>query len=306
MSGWSGDARERVALVTGAGHGIGAATARRLAGEGWQVAVVDLDHGAAAAVAESCGSGAVAFAADITDQASLDAAVAGAVERFGRLDLCFANAGTATEGTLRHTDPEVFAVQVNVNLTGTFRTVRACLPHLIESKGYFLLNASASAIGAPPGLGAYGASKAGVESLGDTLRREVRHLGVDVGVVYLLFVSTDMVEGTEAHGEIFKTMRASFRGPLGKSMPVDRAAAIIGRGIDRRSRRVVAPRLIGALYRLRGLVPSALERDMLKMAPAVEAATVREVAAKGEAGVVRTDTEATRAVAAAVARRKDG
>ena len=126
------------------------------------------------------------------------------VERFGGIDLCFANAGVATEGTIRHTEPEVFAVQVDVNLIGTYRTVHACLPHLIASRGYMLLNASASAIGAPPGLGAYGASKAGVESLGDTLRREVKYLGVDVGVVYLLFIATDMVEGAEEHGEIFR------------------------------------------------------------------------------------------------------
>ena len=297
MSAWS-QGTPRTAFITGAGSGIGAATAERLAAQGWRLALVDLDEAAAEATAERCGSQAVFVRADITDSESLDAAVAGAVERFGGIDLCFANAGIATEGTMRHTPPEVFAVQVDVNLVGTYRTIQACLPHLIASKGYMLINASGSSIAAPPGLGAYGASKAGVESLGDTLRREVKHLGVDVGVVYLLFVATDMVEGAESHGEIFKTMRGNFAGPLGKTISVNAAVAQIDNGIERRSRRILAPRAImSALYRLRGIAPAAIERDMVKMAPAVEEATLREIAAKGERAGVRTDTAATAAAA---------
>ena len=292
------------ALITGAGSGIGAATAERLAAEGWQVALVDLDLAAAQEVALRIGEGAAAFAADITDQASVDAAVAAAVERFGGIDLVFANAGIATEGSLRHIDPAVFAVQVDVNLTGTFRTVHACLPHLIASRGYLLINASASAVAAPPGLGAYGASKGGVENLGDTLRRELRHLGVDVGVVYLLWVSTDLVEGAEAHGQIFRTVRSSFTGPLSKSMPVAKAADAIARGIRKRARRITAPRYIGVLYRLRGVGQGVLERDMFKMAPTIDEVTARDIAEKGIEGAVRTDTAANAAATAAIKERK--
>jgi NAD(P)-dependent dehydrogenase (short-subunit alcohol dehydrogenase family) len=294
----------RTAFVTGAGSGIGAATAERLAKAGWRLALVDLDESNAKSTAERCGGEAAAFGADITDGESLGAAVGATVERFGGIDLCFANAGIAVEGTLRHTDPEVFAVQVEVNLVGTYRTVHACLPHLIASKGYMLLNASASAIAAPPGLGAYGASKAGVENLGDTLRREVGYLGVDVGVVYLLFVSTDMVEGAESHGEIFKTMRASLSGPLRKPIPASVAADAIAKGVENRSRRVTAPGILKGLFRARGLAPSVLERDMVKMAQAVEEATAREMEAKGLAGAVRTDTPANAAAAKAIERRR--
>ena len=255
MTAWPSIA-PRTAFITGAGSGIGAATAERLAQKGWRLALVDLDEAKAQATAQRCGGEAIAFGADITDSESLSAAVDGTVERFGGIDLCFANAGIATEGTFRHTEPEVFAVQVDVNLVGTYRTVHACLPHLIASKGYMLLNASASAIGAPPGLGAYGASKAGVENLGDTLRREIKYLGVDVGVVYLLFIATDMVEGAEQHGEIFKAMRENFAGPLNKLLPVSEAVDAIERGIERRARRVTAPKgVMGALFRARGLAP---------------------------------------------------
>lgn len=304
MATWPGSP-PRTAFITGAGSGIGAATAERLAGQGWKLALVDLDEANVQATAARCGADAAAFGADITDSESLAAAVDATVELFGGIDLCFANAGIATEGTIRHTEPEVFAVQVDVNLVGTYRTVHACLPHLIASKGYMLLNASASAIAAPPGLGAYGASKAGVESLGDTLRREVKHLGVDVGVVYLLFIATDMVEGAEAHGEIFKAMRANFSGPLGKLLPVSDAVDAIERGVAKRARRVTAPRgLLGSLFRARGLAPSVLERDMVKMAPAIEEAAGRERAAKGEQAGLRTDTAATAAATRAIEERQ--
>ncbi|MDX6587207.1 MAG: hypothetical protein QOI31_1680 [Solirubrobacterales bacterium] len=268
------------------------------------MALVDLDKAKAQATADRCRGNAVAFGADITDSEGLGRAVDATVERFGGIDLCFANAGIATEGTLRHTEPEVFAVQVDVNLVGTYRTVHACLPHLIASKGYMLLNASASAIGAPPGLGAYGASKAGVENLGDTLRREVRHLGVDVGVVYLLFIATDLVEGAEEHGEIFKAMRANFAGPLNKLLPVSDAVDGIEKGIEKRARRVSVPKgLMGALFRARGIAPGLIERDMIKMAPAIEEATVRERAARGEKAGLRTDTAATAAAAKEIEKR---
>ncbi len=305
MARWQG-AEPRTAVVTGAASGIGAATAERLAAEGWQLALLDIDLAAAEAVATRCGSSAAAFETDITSQKSVDAAVAAAVARFGGIDLCFANAGIATEGSLRFTDPEVFAVQVDVNLTGTFRTVKACLPHVLDSRGYILINASASSIAAPPGLGAYGSSKAGVEGLGDVLRRELRHLGVDVGVVYLLFVGTDMVEGAESHGRMFGTIRSSFTGPLSNVIPVERAVYAIVRGIAKRSRRIVAPRIVGALFRLRGVAPAILERDMMRMAAAVEEATLADQASRdAPAAGMRTDTAANAAAAAAVDRRSD-
>lgn len=303
MGSWTKAARERAAFITGGGNGIGAATAEELAARGWSVAVADLDAGAARAVAERCGERALALEADVTDTDSVEAAVAAAVERFGGIDLCFANAGIATEGTLRHTHPDVFAIQVDVNLNGAFRTVRACLPHVIDARGYVLVNASASALAAPPGLGAYGASKAGAESLGDTLRREVRHLGVDVGVVYLLWVGTDMVRGAERQGEVWGAIRGSFRGPLSRVMPVRKATDAIVRGIERRARRVAAPPYIGLLYRIRGLAPSLFERDMVRMAPAVDAASERQLRDGGREGAVRTDTLATAAAARAVRRR---
>jgi NAD(P)-dependent dehydrogenase (short-subunit alcohol dehydrogenase family) len=292
-----------VALITGAAHGLGAGTAEALAARGWSVALVDLDLAAGEAVATRIGGRAAAFAADITDSAALDAAVCGAVERFGGIDCCFANAGIASGGAMRHADPEVFAVNVEVNLIGAFRTVRACLPRLVESRGYALLNASASALMAPPGLGAYGASKAGVESLGDTLRREVAHLGVDVGVLYLLWVDTDMVTGSEEKIEAFAKLRGAMRGPMARTMPRERAIGTIVAAIEGRRRRAMAPRWLNAVYRLRGFAGRPVERDMLEMAPLVDEVTAAEASKRGVEGALRTDTPAGAAAARAVAER---
>jgi NAD(P)-dependent dehydrogenase (short-subunit alcohol dehydrogenase family) len=293
----------RVALVTGAGHGIGGGTAAALAARGWSVALVDVDLAAAEAVAARCGERAVAFGADITDSVAVEAAVAGAVERFGGLDCCFANAGIATGGAMRHLDPEVFAVQIDVNLTGAFRTVRACLSHLVDSRGYVLLNASASALMAPPGLGAYGASKAAVESMGDTLRRELSHLGVDVGVLYLLWVDTDMVVGGERESAIFAKVREGMRGPLAGTMTQEHAVEVILSGIDGRRRRVMAPRWLQAFHRLRGLIGTAVERDQLALAPLVDEATAAELRERGFEGSIRVDTPGGAAAAEAVSER---
>ena len=173
----------------------------------------------------------------------------------GGIDVCISNAGIAAAGALRHLDPDVLAAQLNVNLTGNWRVIHACLPHVVARRGYVLGVASLAAIVAPLGIGAYGASKAGLEQLLNVLRIEVRHLGVDVGVAYFSWIDTDMVRGAESHHPGFAAMRKGLRGPAGRTLPVGDAADAIVRGVERRSRRVVAPGFVGALYRLRGLVP---------------------------------------------------
>jgi NAD(P)-dependent dehydrogenase (short-subunit alcohol dehydrogenase family) len=133
------------------------------------------------------------FEADVTDQDQVNAAVQGAVERFGGIDVVVANAGVAPNGTVASVDPDAFTRTIEVNLLGVFRTVRATLPHVTARKGYFLLISSASALVHTPLMSAYTASKAGVEAFGDALRGELAHTGTRVGVAYFSFLDTDMV-----------------------------------------------------------------------------------------------------------------
>jgi len=291
-----------VALITGAANGIGAGLARRLGEMGYRVALVDVDHDAARTVAEEIGESALPLGADITDMASLESAVDATVQRFGGIDLAVANAGFATAGSLRHLDLDAFDAQIRVNLGGTYRTVRACLPALEESKGYLVINASLSAIQAPPGLGAYGASKAAAETLGDVLRIELADLGIDVGVAYFAWIGTDLLTGGEREQPAFRVLRESMRWPLKKVIPVDEAVEALVRGIGRRSDRIMAPGVVRPLYRLRGILGPMVAPQLRKVAPDVDSATVEAIAEKGLGGVIR-DTAAGEAAARSVGRR---
>jgi NAD(P)-dependent dehydrogenase (short-subunit alcohol dehydrogenase family) len=268
-----------VAVVTGAARGIGLETARRLSAS-HRVALLDLDEEGVERAAAELGD-AVAAGCDITNAGSVAAAVEQVVGECGGIDVCISNAGIATAGALRQLDPDVLAAQVNVNLVGNWRLIHACLPHVIERRGYVLGVASVAALLAPPGLGAYGASKAGLEQLLNVLRLEVRHLGVDVGVAYFLWIDTEMVRGADRRHPGFQAMRQSLRGPAGKTLPVAAAADAIVRGVEQRSPRVFAPRSVSVLYRLRGLLAELFGREAGKVAPDLDRYTAEMVAERG-------------------------
>jgi NAD(P)-dependent dehydrogenase (short-subunit alcohol dehydrogenase family) len=267
------------AVVTGAARGIGLETARRLAST-HRVALLDLDAEGIERAAEGLGD-AVWAPCDITDADAVAAAIEQVVSECGGIDVCISNAGIATAGALRQLDPDVVDAQINVNLIGNWRVIHASLPHVIARRGYVLGVASLAAIVPPLGLGAYGASKSGLEQLLNVLRIEVAHLGVDVGVAYFSWIDTDMVRGAEVQHPGFAAMRKGLRGPAGKTLPVADAAEAIVRGVERRSRRVVAPGFVGALYRLRGLIPELVDRQATKIAPEVDRFTAEMVAERG-------------------------
>ncbi len=241
----------RRVLITGAARGIGAGAARRLHERGARVALAGLEPELLERVAAECG-GAPWFECDVTARAQVEDAVAGAVERLGGLDVAVANAGVAGQLPLIGGDPEIFERIVAVNLLGVYYTLRAAGPHLAHPRGYALAIASLAAAVHAPMLGAYSASKAGVEALGDTLRIELHGSGARAGVAYFGFIDTDMV----SRG--FQT-RAAAQASTGRraiTRPVPLALAIdaIERGVLRRSRRVTAPGWVGVVLPLRMLL----------------------------------------------------
>ena len=293
-----------VAVITGAARGIGLETARQLSAT-HRVALLDRDAPGAERAAAEIGGDAVHAACDITDAAAVAGAVADVVERCGGIDVAIANAGIATAGSLRHLDPDVLALQLDVNLVGNWRFVHACLPHVIERRGYVLGVASAAAIVAPAGIGFYAASKAGFEHLLNVLRIEVSHLGVDVGIAFFSWIDTDMVRGTTTHHPAFARMRSEIRGPAGRTLPVSAAGAAIADAVAHRRRTVVAPRFVRIIYVLRGLIGPLVERDSRRRATTVDRATAELVADRGpfDAAMRPGDTGA-RTPAAAHERRR--
>jgi NAD(P)-dependent dehydrogenase (short-subunit alcohol dehydrogenase family) len=192
-----------------------------------------------------------------------------------------ANAGVATQGLLRHVEPDRFAQQIDVNLVGTFRTVHAAAPHLVERRGYLLIVASVAAILHGPVLGAYSASKAGTEALADALRVELRHLGVDVGCAYFSWIATDMVRGGD-EAPAFLRLRESMKGPFKQTYPVEAAADAVVAGVERRRRIVVAPRWVRAFLPLRGVLQRTQERDLFPIMPELEQIDAADRAQRGE------------------------
>jgi NAD(P)-dependent dehydrogenase (short-subunit alcohol dehydrogenase family) len=247
----------RRVLITGAARGIGAATARRLHARGAQVVLAGIEPDVLARTAADCGD-ALAVVCDVRDREQVEAAVEAAVEHLHGLDVVVANAGVAAQLPLVGGDPDVFERTIEVNLLGVYYTLRAAGQHIAHPQGYALAISSLAAAVHPPLLGAYSASKAGVEALADSLRIELAPSGARVGVAYFAELDTDMVRqgfGTAA------AKRMSEIGPAGRRRvaPLDAGIDAIERGIARRARHVVAPRWVALLLPLRMLAQRVVE-----------------------------------------------
>ncbi len=256
--------RGQVVLITGAARGIGAETARVLARRGARLSLVGMEPDRLRALADELNGGGadasgsspthVWFAADVTDQAAIDAAVAGTVEALGGIDVVVANAGISNIGTVALGAPDALVRTIDVNLNGVVRTVSAALPHVIERKGYVLVVASLASFTVLPGMAAYCASKAGAEAFANVLRLEVAHRGVKVGSAHPGWIDTDLVRDIEADLGSFKATRSDLPGPLGATTSVQECATAFADGITKRKRRVYVPRSVGVIQALRTLV----------------------------------------------------
>jgi NAD(P)-dependent dehydrogenase (short-subunit alcohol dehydrogenase family) len=245
----------RRVLITGGARGIGAAVARRLHSRGARVALAGLEPEQLEATAAECG-GAPWFECDVTDRGRVNDVVEEAVGSLGGLDVVMANAGVAAQMPLVGGDESVWDLTVAVNLGGVFNTLRAAAPHVSHPDGYALAVASLAAAVHLPLMAPYCASKAGVEALGDALRVELRSTGAKVGVAYFAEIDTDMT----SRG--FATSAAKYLtrgGALGGVAPLSAAVDAVERGIARRSRKVFAPRWVGAALPARAAVQRVVE-----------------------------------------------
>jgi NAD(P)-dependent dehydrogenase (short-subunit alcohol dehydrogenase family) len=253
------DLRGRVVLITGPARGIGAATARDLAARGARLALVGLEPEKLAALAEELGPNAAWWEADVADAAALGAAVDAAAERFGGIDVAMANAGIYRHGTVASIEVADFERTLEVNLLGVWRTARAALPHLLASRGYLLICSSLAAAVHSPLMAAYSTTKAGVEAFGNSLRGEVAHRGVGVGVAYFSFIDTDMTTEAFSHPST-EGIRDGIGARFTRPLPVRYASRAVVRGMERRARRVVVPRSLTPLVLAPGLFTPVLER----------------------------------------------
>ena len=256
---------DRVCLVTGAGRGIGLATARELVGRGARgVVLVDVSEDELGGAAAEIGDRALAFAADVTDPEAMAGAVSAAREHFGALDVVVANAGIERVGTVRTQPAEEFERVIEVNLLGVYRTLAPAIDPVVERRGHLLAVSSVAATVAWPLGVAYGASKSGVESLMRGLRAELVDTGATAGAAYFGYIDTPMMERARRHPAVEHTFTRSSRWAQRPNPPEAAARAIVD-GIERRKARVWTPRQVRRLLLLRGLIHVVEDRFVRRL-----------------------------------------
>jgi NAD(P)-dependent dehydrogenase (short-subunit alcohol dehydrogenase family) len=250
--------RGRRVLITGAARGIGAALAVRLHERGARVGLLGLESEGLEGVARRAGD-APWRPCDVADRAQVDAGVRAIATALGGLDVVVANAGVAAQLPLVGGDPAIFERTLGVNVLGTYYTLRAAGALVSHPRGYALAVASLAAALHLPLMGAYCASKAAVEALGNALRIELRPTGARVGVAYFAEIDTDMTArgfGTRA------AALAPSTGPFTKVAPLETAIAALERGIERRARTIAAPGFVGPLLPVRSVVQRVIDLRM--------------------------------------------
>jgi len=200
--------RDMVAVITGAGNGIGLAIATELVARGARVAIADIDAGRAREAAASLDDAARGYGCDVTDAAALEALAGAVIRDFGGVDIVFANAGVCIGGALLDADPREDEWLYDVNVHGAIRTVRAFMPALrarAEEKGAarIVLTGSENSVGLPT-LGPssiYTSTKHAILGIADALRRDLEGAGVAVSLFCPGLTATRIWNGRAARQE---------------------------------------------------------------------------------------------------------
>lgn len=187
---------DKVIVITGSTGGLGRAAAQALCAKGARLALLDLNLDTVKAQAEELGGSEVAAAweANVRSMQSLQSAMDGVAEHFGGIDVVIAAAGVAVTVPMEAQDGDDFDRTLDINLNGVWRTFKIGLQHVRKRQGYLLAISSMAAFVNAPLNAHYAASKAGVLAMCNSLRLEVKHLGVGIGTLHPTFFKTPMMD----------------------------------------------------------------------------------------------------------------
>lgn len=228
-----------VVLITGASSGIGAALARELGREGARLVLMArrrerLD--VLCAELAAAGTSAVTHVGDVTRRADLDAAVALAVERYGRLDMTVANAGFGVVGTIETLEVEDYRRQFETNVFGVLETVKACLPELHKTRGRLVLVGSVAGYISTPRASPYSMSKFAIRALALALAPELAPRGVTVTLISPGFIASEI---RQVDNRGVRHAHAREPVPAWLLMPAEVAARKIATAAYRRRREAI-------------------------------------------------------------------
>ena len=218
----------KTALITGGNSGIGLATARLFVAEGAKVTITGRNTETLDEAAKELGPNAFAVAADATDVAATQAAIKQAAEKFGKLDILFANAGIPGDTPLGATSLEAFEKVIRTNITSVFFTVQSALPYLNDGAS-IILNGSVISVLGNPGYSAYAASKAGVRAMARVMASELSPRGIRVNVVAPGAARTPIWKGRAPTDDAFAALekRIAMTTPLGRIAEADHIAKTV-------------------------------------------------------------------------------
>jgi NAD(P)-dependent dehydrogenase (short-subunit alcohol dehydrogenase family) len=224
----SGRLANKTALITGGNSGIGLATARLFVAEGARVIITGRNQATLEAAGKELGPNALAVVADATDIAATEAAIKKGVDKFGRLDIVFANAGIPGQTPLGGTTLSAFENVIRTNITAVFFTVQAAASHMNDG-GSIILNGSVISVLGNPGWSAYAASKAGVRAMARVMASELSPRGIRVNVVAPGAAKTPIWNGAAPSADAFKVLenRISKSTPLGRMGEADHIAKTV-------------------------------------------------------------------------------
>lgn len=257
----------KVVLITGAGRGLGAATASTLAQRGAHVVVADIDQDSAQRVVATLPNArGLALTCDVTQPDSVTEAVSRTTDEFGGIDVVIANAGIMGRGaTMRALGPGEVGQVMSVNVAGVVNTVSAAMESVISRRGQIVLISSVFAFLNGAGVIPYAMSKAAVEQLGRGLNVELARHGASTMTAYFSLIDTDMIRSgldADPHAQALVGAMPEF---VGKRIAPEAAATAIVDGIEGRKSAIMIPKHWSPISALRGvagpLVDTRLARD---------------------------------------------
>ena len=243
MAASDGPLEGRVAFITGAARGQGRAHAIRLANDGADIIAIDICRPVSDTITyplatseelaetvravEATGRKVLAREVDIRDLGALQKVVADGIEQFGRLDIIIANAGVLSWGRIHEMSEEQWDTVIDINLNGSWRTIRAAVPAMIEAGngGSIVIVSSSAGLKATPGNGHYSASKHGLVALTNALAIELGEFGIRVNSIHPYSIETPMVE-KKAMMELFAKFHKGKKGLMEFMMPEEVADVV--------------------------------------------------------------------------------